>query len=86
MDTSTLSVGTDLSAELGECEVGDEKTLSVTGTVKSKGGDGSIELDVTDVSYEDGHEYEDGEEEEMAGRSQKHGKPSAVVLMIGKDK
>lgn len=81
---SELSIDAALAEDL-DCEVGDEISITVTGTVTEKSKEGGKKLNVTEVSdYEHvGGEY-DEEVEKTAGK--RKGGPSAVMLVMGKGK
>ena len=80
---STLQIGSDLAVNLPGCEIGDIKTLTLIGTVTAKNPDGSLTLNVTDVSYGADTETEPAYTEEAPEAPRK---PTAVSIMIGKAK
>lgn len=82
---SELTIDPDIGADL-ECEVGDEISIKVRGTVTSKTPDGAKVMDIAEVvDYEHAGEEGEGEYVEEVEKPKRKG-PSAVMVMIGKEK
>ena len=85
---SELQIDPDIGADL-ECEVGDELSVTIKGTVKSKTPEGGKTLDVTEVTD---YKHAEAESEDRYSHSEDDGDgmkrkgPSAVMVMIGKGK
>lgn len=86
MNALTLDTNDKRFASLAECEDGEEKTVTVTGTV-TKGEDGMLTLDVSSIGYE--AEEEESEEEGYEKPMKKGKMPSgpdhpAVMVLVAK--
>ena len=80
---NTLEISPELASSLGECNVGDTKTIMVTGTVTAMDATG-IKLNVADVEYaDDACEDEDVMEENSAMPPMPKSPPKGVMKMMG---